>query len=118
MPPRRIVDPPSPPPPPSSSEEDKSSISIPPQLLQRLLQEFFEEKRTRISQSALNTAGEYTRTFIREAIWRAAKIRKDKEQDPEDVRNMSAFLEVSYFEGFPGWRHLTKINYTGIRLRI
>lgn len=110
MPPRRIVDPPSPPPPPSSSEEDESRISIPTQLLQRLLQEFFEEKKkTRISQSALNTAGEYTKTFIREAIWRAAAIRKDKEQDPEDVRNMSAFLEVSYFEGFPGWRYLTKI---------
>lgn len=112
MPPRRVVDPPSPPPPPSSSEEE-SSISIPPQLLQRLLQEFFEEKKkTRISQSALNTTGEYTKTFIREAIWRAAAIRKDKEQDPESVRNMSAFLEVSYFEEFPSWRYLAKINYT------
>lgn len=101
MPPRRAVDPPSPSLP--SSDEDESSISIPPPLLQRLLQEFFEEKKkTRISQSALNVTGEYTKTFIREAIWRAAAIRKDKEQDPESVRNMSAFLEVSHFERFSG----------------
>lgn len=99
MPPRRAVDPPSPPL-PSSSEEDKSDISIPPQLLQRLLQEFFEEKKTRVSRPALNATGEYTKTFIREAIWRAAAIRKEKEQDPGSVKNMSAFLEVSRFGRF------------------
>lgn len=100
MPPRRAVDTPSPPLQASSSEEDES-ISVPPQLLQRLLQEFFEEKKkTRISQPALNATGEYTKTFIREAIWRAVAIRKEKEQDTGSVRSMSAFLEVSQFERF------------------
>ncbi|KAL0635266.1 hypothetical protein Q9L58_005751 [Maublancomyces gigas] len=97
MPPRRAVDTPSPPL-PSSSEEDKNDISLPPQLLQRLLQEFFEEKKTRISRPALNATGEYTKTFIREAIWRATAIRKEREQDPGSVRNMSAFLEVEDLE--------------------
>lgn len=80
--------------PPSPSEEDESTVTVPPQLLQRLLSEFFEEKKTRISQPALNATGEYTKTFIREAIWRAAAIRKENEQDPGGVKNMSAFLEV------------------------
>lgn len=97
MPPRRVVDSPL----PTPDEEDESTTTIPPQLLQRLLQEFFEEKKTKISQPALNAVGEYTKTFIREAIWRAAAIRKEKEQDPGGVRNMSAFLEVSHFERFP-----------------
>jgi histone H3/H4 len=79
-------------PPPEAQEE--ASVAIPQQLLQRLLQEFFEEKKTRISQPALNAVGEYTKTFIREAIWRAAAIRKDNERDPGAMKNMSAFLEV------------------------
>lgn len=95
MPPRKAANPPASPPPPASSEEDEGTVTVPPQLLQRLLQEFFEDKKkTRISQPALNATGEYTKTFIREAIWRAAAIRKENEQDPESVRNMSAFLEV------------------------
>ncbi|KAH0610467.1 uncharacterized protein H6S33_011994 [Morchella sextelata] len=108
MPPRKAAaaaskNPPSPPPPAPREEEeeeqDESTVTVPPQLLQRMLQEFFEEKKkTRISQPALNAAGEYTKTFIREAIWRAAAIRKESGQDPGGVKNMGAFLEVEDLE--------------------
>lgn len=99
MPPRKAAKPPSPPPPAQSEEEEESIATVPPQLLQRLLQEFFEEKgKTRISQPALSATGELTKTFIREAIWRAAAIRKESEQDAGGVGGMSAFLEVCHFD--------------------
>jgi len=51
--------------------------SIPPRLLQRLLEEFREDKKTRISQAALNAVGEYLRIFVKEAILRAAEERRE-----------------------------------------
>ncbi|RPA97310.1 hypothetical protein L873DRAFT_1771359 [Choiromyces venosus 120613-1] len=67
------------------------------QLVQRLLTENFEDKKTRISQPALNVVREYTKIFVREAIWRAAAIRKE-EGGEGGLKNMSAFLEVEDLE--------------------
>ncbi|PWW80047.1 hypothetical protein C7212DRAFT_305624 [Tuber magnatum] len=67
------------------------------QLVQRLLTENFEDKKTRISQPALNVVREYTKIFVREAIWRAAAIRKE-EGSGGGLKNMSAFLEVEDLE--------------------
>lgn len=62
---------------------------ISPELLSRLIQEFLEngsngnagprgdKRKTRISQPALNLLGEYFDVFVREAIWRAAAVRKE-----------------------------------------
>ena len=62
---------------------------IPPELLSRLIQEFLEngssdsadhrgdKRKTRVSQPALNLLGEYFDVFVREAIWRAAAVRKE-----------------------------------------
>ncbi|KAI5856925.1 hypothetical protein BZA05DRAFT_386671 [Tricharina praecox] len=77
----------------SSTDE----VRIPPALLQRLITEFMEDKKTRISQPAVDALGEYFRTFIREAIWRAAQSRKGDEDDEVGGRVVGGgtlFLEV------------------------
>ncbi|KAA8911632.1 centromere protein X [Sphaerosporella brunnea] len=80
--------------------------SIPPALLQRLIQEFVADKKTKLTQPALNALGEYFSTFIREAIWRAAQVRKGDVEDPEDPDSVGSkvlgsgavFLEVEDLE--------------------
>jgi hypothetical protein len=67
--------------------------SIPPRLLQRLLEEFREDKKTRISQAALNAVGEYLRIFVKEAILRAAEERKEGDNLQHGLGSL--FLEVS-----------------------
>jgi len=77
----------------SSTDE----VRIPPALLQRLITEFMEDKKTRISQPAVDALGEYFRTFIREAIWRAAQSRKGEDDDEVGGRVVGGgtlFLEV------------------------
>ena len=75
-----------------------TDCEIPPKLLQHLLQEFLADKKTRISQPALDALGEYFKTFIREAIWRAAALRKESDDPEGPVRNLvgggTVFLEV------------------------
>ncbi|KAF8437858.1 CENP-S associating centromere protein X-domain-containing protein [Terfezia claveryi] len=86
------LSPPSPPPhspspqPPAASPEASQSAQIPPQLLSRILHEFFagqsgysSARETRISNAAVAAVGEYTRTFVREAIHRAAAERVKEE---------------------------------------
>ena len=63
-------------------EEDKPK-TIPPELLTRILHEFFEKDSTRITKDANNTVAKYMDVFVREAIARAAAERR------------SGFLEVS-----------------------
>jgi histone H3/H4 len=88
-------------PPPVTQDED-TTPKIPLQLLQRLLQEFLEDKkRTRISQPALNAMSEYTKTFVREAIYRATAERLGV-KDPSDMEASrrkvgSVFVEVSSY---------------------
>ncbi|KAF8539624.1 centromere protein X [Trichophaea hybrida] len=80
-----------------------SDTEIPPELLQRLVQEFVEDKDTRISQPALEVLGKYFETFIREAVWRAAAIRKETDKpDVEGSKRVvgggTVFLEVEDLE--------------------
>ncbi|CAZ84339.1 unnamed protein product [Tuber melanosporum] len=72
--------------------EEQQPLST--QLVQRLLTENFEDRKTRISQPALNVVQEYTKIFVREAIWRAAAIRKEEQGGEGGLKNMSAFLEA------------------------
>lgn len=68
---------------------------IPPQLLQSLLQLHIDDKKTRISQPALASLGEYMKTFVREAIYRAAEERKQTDSANGFSTAMgSMFLEV------------------------
>ena len=67
---------------------------IPPQLLQSLLQLHSEDKKTRISQPALNSLAEYMKTFVREAIYRAAEERKQTDGADQATSVGSMFLEV------------------------
>lgn len=78
--------------------EEQQPLST--QLIQRLLTENFEDKKTRISQPALSVVREYAKIFVREAIWRAAAIRKE-EGGEGGLKNMSAFLEVRKRSFFP-----------------
>lgn len=71
-------------------EEDiESNKTIPPELLTRILHEFFEKDGTRISKDANKAVAKYMDIFVREAIARTA------------VERESGFLEVSS-PSFPG----------------
>lgn len=59
-------------------------VSIPPELLTRLLHEFFEKDGTRITKDANEAVVRYIDVFVREAIARAA------------AEKQGAFLEVSF----------------------
>ncbi|KAF4962035.1 hypothetical protein FSARC_9868 [Fusarium sarcochroum] len=67
-------------------EDEEPDKSIPPELLTRLLHEFFAKDATRISRDANAAAGKYFDVFVREAIARAA-VEKD-----------GGFLEVDDLE--------------------
>ncbi|KAI1636172.1 CENP-S associating centromere protein X-domain-containing protein [Biscogniauxia mediterranea] len=69
-------------------EEDESETqkTIPPELLTRILHEFFEKDSTRISKDANAAVAKYMDIFVREAIARTA------------VEKESGFLEVEDLE--------------------
>ena len=72
-----------------------SDPEIPPQLLQSLLQLHADDKKARISQAALASLGEYMKTFVREAIYRAAEERKQTDAaNGFSTAIGSMFLEV------------------------
>jgi hypothetical protein len=54
-------------------QEDQERRRIPPQLLTRLLHEFFEKEDTRITRDANDAAAKYMDTFVREAIARSVR---------------------------------------------
>lgn len=64
-------------------EEDNQPKTIPPELLTRILHEFFEDGSTKITRGANEAVARYMDIFVREAIARAAAERD------------SGFLEVS-----------------------
>ena len=66
----------------------ESTPAIPPELLTRLLHEFFEDDRTRMSIDANALVAKYMETFVKEAIARAA-IERKQSSDSSDQ-----FLEV------------------------
>ncbi|RYP31629.1 hypothetical protein DL767_005636 [Monosporascus sp. MG133] len=67
-------------------EEDDAPETIPPDLLTRLLHEFFEKEGTRISRDANAAVAKYMDIFVRETIARTA------------VEKESGFLEVEDLE--------------------
>lgn len=66
-------------------EEEEPEKGIPPDLLTRILHEFFEKDGTRITKDANNAMAKYMDIFVKEAIARAAAERT------------GGFLEVSEF---------------------
>lgn len=66
-----------------SDDDEEPSKTIPPDLLTRILHEFFEKEGTRITKDANNAVAQYMDTFVKEAIARAAAERQ------------GGFLEVS-----------------------
>lgn len=66
-----------------SDDDQEKSNTIPPDLLTRILHEFFEKEGTRITKEANNAVAQYMDTFVKEAIARAAAERP------------GGFLEVS-----------------------
>jgi centromere protein X len=70
----------------SEGENDEPKATIPPELLTRLLHEFFEKDGSRISKDANEAVAKYMDIFVREAIARAA------------VEKEGGFLEVDDLE--------------------
>ena len=72
-----------------------SEQEIPPQLIQSLLKLHSEDGKIRISQPALNALTEYLKTFVREAIYRAAAEREQTDAAAGvSGRLGSMFIEV------------------------
>jgi centromere protein X len=78
------------------SDGGEARATIPPELITRVLHEFFAKDGTRITRDANEAVVRYVDVFVREAIARTAA-----EKD-------GGFLEVSFFLGIPmdGWRGL------------
>ncbi|KAG5794633.1 hypothetical protein H9Q69_006343 [Fusarium xylarioides] len=70
-------------------EEEEPDKSIPPELLTRLLHEFFAKDATRISRDANAAAGKYFDVFVREAIARAAVEKDGGFLEVEDLEKVS-----------------------------
>jgi solute carrier family 25 (adenine nucleotide translocator) protein 4/5/6/31 len=73
-------------------EDEEPDKSIPPELLTRLLHEFFAKDATRISRDANAAAGKYFDVFVREAIARAAVEKDGGFLEVEDLEKVSPQL--------------------------
>lgn len=73
-------------------EEEEPDKSIPPELLTRLLHEFFAKDATRISRDANAAASKYFDVFVREAIARAAVEKDGGFLEVEDLEKVSPQL--------------------------
>ncbi|KAH6891249.1 CENP-S associating centromere protein X-domain-containing protein [Thelonectria olida] len=73
-------------------EEAEPEKTIPPDLLTRLLHEFFTKDATRISKDANAAAGKYFDVFVREAIARAAVEKDGGFLEVEDLEKISPQL--------------------------
>lgn len=58
------------------SDDEEPEKKIPPDLLTRILHEFFEKDGTRITKDANNTVAKYMDVFVKEAIARSAAERE------------------------------------------
>ncbi|KAI9829880.1 MAG: hypothetical protein M1838_005851 [Thelocarpon superellum] len=67
--------------------------TIPSKLLTKIMHEFFEDERTRMSKDADAVVGKYMETFVREALARAAFERRQESGAASDQ-----FLEVEDLE--------------------
>ncbi|KAI6762854.1 hypothetical protein HG530_008834 [Fusarium avenaceum] len=73
-------------------EDEELDKTIPPELLTRLLHEFFAKDATRISRDANAAAGKYFDVFVREAIARAAVEKDGGFLEVEDLEKVSPQL--------------------------
>jgi centromere protein X len=69
-------------------EELDTQVTIPADLLTRLLHEFFDSDRTRVTRDANATVAKYMDVFVREAIARAAA---ERERGFLEVRGRAGF---------------------------
>ncbi|KAF4338840.1 Centromere X [Fusarium beomiforme] len=73
-------------------EDEEPDKTIPPELLTRLLHEFFAKDATRISRDANAAVGKYFDVFVREAIARAAVEKEGGFLEVEDLEKVSPQL--------------------------
>ncbi|KAF8477240.1 centromere protein X, partial [Kalaharituber pfeilii] len=66
---------------------------LPPHLISRILHSFLTDETTRISNAAVSSVSEYTRTFVREAIYRAVAER-EKRQGKQGSGGIAGYVEL------------------------
>ncbi|KAI4591866.1 hypothetical protein KJ359_012118 [Pestalotiopsis sp. 9143b] len=74
------------------ADEDDPKATIPPELLTRLLHEFFEKDGSRISKDANEAVAKYMDIFVREAIARAAVEKSGGFLDVDDLEKIAPQL--------------------------
>jgi len=85
---------------PPEEEETALATTYPPKLINRIMQESFENTNTRINSDALAVVAEYLRLYTREAIWRASQ--EKKRTDTVAGTLASGVLEVEDLEKIAG----------------
>ncbi|KAI1873699.1 uncharacterized protein JN550_002968 [Neoarthrinium moseri] len=73
-------------------DDEQPQQTIPPELLTRLLHEFFEKDGTRISKGANEAVAKYMDVFVREAIARAAVEKEGGFLEVEDLEKIAPQL--------------------------
>ncbi|KAJ4420716.1 hypothetical protein N0V82_004155 [Gnomoniopsis sp. IMI 355080] len=73
-------------------DEEEPEKTIPPDLLTRILHEFFEKDGTRITKDANNAMAKYMDVFVKEAIARAAAERTGGFLEVEDLEKIAPQL--------------------------
>ncbi|KAK2002486.1 hypothetical protein LX36DRAFT_678227 [Colletotrichum falcatum] len=77
-------------------DADAPEHTIPPELLTRLLHEFFEKDDTRLSKDANAAAGKYMDIFVREAIARCVHERPGGFLEVEDLEKIAPQLLMDF----------------------
>ncbi|EQB52479.1 hypothetical protein CGLO_07895 [Colletotrichum gloeosporioides Cg-14] len=77
-------------------EPEGPENTIPPELLTRLLHEFFEKDDTRLSKDANAAAGKYMDVFVREAIARCVHERPGGFLEVEDLEKIAPQLLMDF----------------------
>ncbi|KXH68211.1 hypothetical protein CSAL01_11652 [Colletotrichum salicis] len=77
-------------------EDEGPDNTIPPELLTRLLHEFFEKDDTRLSKDANLAAGKYMDIFVREAIARCVHERPGGFLEVEDLEKIAPQLLMDF----------------------
>ncbi|KAI8192578.1 Centromere protein X [Colletotrichum sp. SAR 10_66] len=77
-------------------EQEGPENTIPPELLTRLLHEFFEKDDTRLSKDANAAAGKYMDVFVREAIARCVHERPGGFLEVEDLEKIAPQLLMDF----------------------
>ncbi|KAK2607892.1 hypothetical protein N8I77_006535 [Diaporthe amygdali] len=73
-------------------DDEEPEKTIPPELLTRILHEFFEKDGTRITKDANNAVAKYMDIFVKEAIARAAAERDGGFLEVEDLEKIAPQL--------------------------